>query len=65
MFAALFVQLYVAHMLSDYPFQTDRQATRKAGWTEGTTDPHPGRHHHGWGPNLVHARTHVLVSAIA
>ncbi|MFJ2923081.1 DUF3307 domain-containing protein [Streptomyces sp. NPDC087307] len=65
MFAALFVLLYVGHMLSDYPLQTDRQASRKAGWTEGAKDPHPGRHHHGWGPNLAHAGTHVLVSAIA
>ncbi|MFF1650157.1 DUF3307 domain-containing protein [Streptomyces sp. NPDC058240] len=65
MFPTLFVLLYVAHLLSDYPFQPDRQASRKAGWTEGDKDPNPGRHHHGWGANLAHAGTHVLVSAIA
>ncbi|MEU2086554.1 DUF3307 domain-containing protein [Streptomyces albus] len=65
MFASLFALLYVAHLLSDYPFQTDTQASRKAGWTEGEEDPHPGRHHHGWGANLVHAGTHVLTTAVA
>lgn len=65
MFASLFILLYVAHMLSDYPFQTDHQAGRKAGWTEGDKDRNPGRHHHGWGANLVHAGTHVLTTAAA
>lgn len=64
MFADLFVLLFTAHMLSDYPFQTDHQAECKAGWTEGGKDPHPGRHHHGWGANLMHAGTHVLTTAV-
>lgn len=34
-FAAVFVLFYIAHLLADYPLQTDRQASRKAGWTEG------------------------------
>ncbi|MFF4821278.1 DUF3307 domain-containing protein [Kitasatospora sp. NPDC001309] len=55
--------LLTAHWLADYPFQTDAQAKRKAGWTEGDKDPHPGRHHHGWGANLAHAATHVITSA--
>ncbi|MFJ2191572.1 DUF3307 domain-containing protein [Kitasatospora sp. NPDC087861] len=63
MFADTFVLLFVAHYLSDFPLQTDRLATRKAGWTEGEEDPHPGRHHHGWGANLVHAGTHVATTA--
>lgn len=63
MFAELFVLLFSAHLLSDYPFQTDHQAKCKAGWTEGDKDPHPGRHHHGWGANLLHAGTHVLTTA--
>lgn len=63
MFAALFVLLYVSHLLADFPLQTDHQAHCKAGWTEGDQDPEPGRHHHGWGANLAHAGTHVAVSA--
>ncbi|MGW7711583.1 DUF3307 domain-containing protein [Streptomyces sp. NPDC054771] len=65
MFASLFILLYIAHLLADYPLQTDRQAARKAGWAEGPEDPHPGHHHHGWGPNLTHAGTHVLTCAAA
>ncbi|WP_107080183.1 DUF3307 domain-containing protein [Streptomyces sp. NBRC 109706] len=63
--ADLFVLLFVAHLLADYPLQTDRLAGRKAGWTEGPEDPNPGLHHHGWGANLIHAGTHVLVCGIA
>lgn len=62
MFADGFVVLLAAHFLADYPGQTDRQATRKAGWVEGEDDAHPGRHHHGWGANAVHAATHVGIS---
>lgn len=54
MFATLFVLLYVAHLLSDYPFQTDHQASCKA--DKGMA---------GWRANLLHAGTHVLVSAVA
>uniref|UniRef100_UPI002F912D86 DUF3307 domain-containing protein n=1 Tax=Streptomyces sp. NBC_01553 TaxID=2975877 RepID=UPI002F912D86 len=65
MFAALFILLYVAHLAADYALQTDRQAARKAGWIEGPKDPTPGRYHHGWGENLAHAGTHILVTAVA
>jgi Protein of unknown function (DUF3307) len=54
MFASLFVLLYVAHLLSDYPFQTDHQAGRKAQKSLA-----------GWRANLAHAGTHILVSAVA
>ncbi|WP_326768838.1 DUF3307 domain-containing protein [Streptomyces sp. NBC_01591] len=54
MFADLFVLLYGAHLLSDYPFQTDHQAGCKAEQSAA-----------GWRANLVHAGTHVLVSAVA
>ncbi|MFI5769629.1 DUF3307 domain-containing protein [Streptomyces sp. NPDC051658] len=54
MFAALFVLLYVAHLLADYPFQTDHQAGCKAEKSAA-----------GWRANFVHAGTHVLVSAVA
>lgn len=54
MFATFFVLLYVAHLLSDYPFQTDHQAAHKADKSAS-----------GWLANLSHAATHVLVSAIA
>ncbi|MCX4849826.1 DUF3307 domain-containing protein [Streptomyces sp. NBC_00893] len=54
MFADLFVLLYGAHLLSDYPFQTDHQAGCKAEKSAA-----------GWRANLVHAGTHVLVSAVA
>ncbi|RPK53943.1 DUF3307 domain-containing protein [Streptomyces sp. ADI95-17] len=55
------ILLYVAHLAADYALQTDR----KAGWIEGPKDPTPGRYHHGWGENLAHAGTHVLVTAVA
>jgi hypothetical protein len=64
MFANLFVLLFVAHHLSDYPLQTDHQAACKAGWTEGQSDPNPGRHHHGWGANVAHAGTHIATTAV-
>lgn len=51
-FAGVFVLLYAAHMLSDYPLQTDHQAAHKA--------DHGGA---GWLANLSHAGTHMLVSA--
>jgi Protein of unknown function (DUF3307) len=54
MFAELFILLYVAHLLADYPFQTDHQAENKAACTAI-----------GWKANLTHAGTHVLVSAAA
>lgn len=63
MLADAFVALLAAHFLGDYVGQTDRQSARKAGWTEGEDGPCPGRHHHGWGANLAHVATHVLVSA--
>lgn len=54
MFASLFVLLYVAHLLSDYPLQTDHQAAHKAG--VGAC---------GWRANIAHAATHVLVTMVA
>ncbi|MBQ1118523.1 DUF3307 domain-containing protein, partial [Streptomyces sp. C3-3] len=54
MFATLFVLLYVAHLLADYPFQTDHQAGRKA---DGGAA--------GWRANLAHAGTHLAVSGLA
>jgi hypothetical protein len=58
MFADLFALLYAAHLLADYPGQTDKQASRKAGWTD------EDGHHHGWGANLVHAATHVGLTLV-
>ena len=51
MFASLFLLLYVAHHLADYPGQTDHQAAHKAdpGWA-------------GWRVNLVHAGTHAALA---
>ncbi|MGW2090033.1 DUF3307 domain-containing protein [Streptomyces sp. NPDC001880] len=54
MFPDLFALLYGAHLLSDYPFQTDHQAGCKAEKSAA-----------GWRANLAHAGTHVLVSAAA
>lgn len=54
MFPTVFILLYVAHLLSDYPFQTDHQAAHKAARTVA-----------GWRANAVHAGTHVLTSAVA
>lgn len=53
MFAEIFVLLYVAHLVSDYPLQIDWQAAHKADKTAA-----------GWLANLTHAGTHVIVSAI-
>lgn len=54
MFASLFVLLYAAHLLADYPFQTDHQAAHKA-----------DHGHAGWRANLAHAVTHVGFCALA
>lgn len=54
MFANLFILLYVAHLLADYPFQTDHQAGHKADCGAA-----------GWRANLAHAGTHLLLSAAA
>jgi len=54
MFASVFVLLYAAHLLSDYPLQTDHQAAHKASHGD-----------HGWRANLSHAGTHVLVTWLA
>ncbi|MEU9495436.1 DUF3307 domain-containing protein [Streptomyces sp. NPDC048215] len=54
MFATLFILLYVAHLLADYPFQTDHQAGHKADCGAA-----------GWRANLSHAGTHLLISALA
>ncbi|WP_330335644.1 DUF3307 domain-containing protein (plasmid) [Streptomyces sp. NBC_00536] len=54
MFATLFILLYVAHLVSDYVLQTDRQSELKA-----------LRSAAGWLANLSHAGTHVAVSAVA
>jgi hypothetical protein len=54
MFAALFVLLYLGHLLADYPFQTDHQAGCKA--DQGAA---------GWRANLAHAATHVLTCSLA
>lgn len=53
MFATLFVLLYVAHLLADYPGQSDHQAgfKDKPGWQ-------------GWKANLTHAATHVAITAL-
>lgn len=54
MFATLFVLLFVAHLLADYPGQTDHQAKHKA---DGGAA--------GWRANLAHAGMHLLISALA
>lgn len=54
MFATLFVLLYVAHLLADYPFQTDHQAKHKADCGAA-----------GWRANLAHAGVHLTVSGLA
>ncbi|KPC68383.1 hypothetical protein ADL27_56935 [Streptomyces sp. NRRL F-6602] len=53
MFADLFVLLYVAHLVADYPGQTDHQAEHKA-----------ARGAAGWRANLAHAGTHLAVTAV-
>ncbi|MEU8673005.1 DUF3307 domain-containing protein [Streptomyces anulatus] len=54
MFADVFIALYVAHMLADYPGQTDHQSTHKA-----------DRSAAGWRANLAHSGTHVVISLVA
>ncbi|WP_069751619.1 DUF3307 domain-containing protein [Streptomyces sp. EN16] len=54
MFATLFILLYVAHLLADYPGQTDRQAKHKADCGAA-----------GWRANLAHAGVHLAVSGLA
>ncbi|MFI5649943.1 DUF3307 domain-containing protein [Streptomyces anulatus] len=54
MFATLFVLLYVAHLLADYPGQTDHQAKHKADCGAA-----------GWRANLAHAGIHLVVSGLA
>ncbi|MET8378009.1 DUF3307 domain-containing protein [Streptomyces microflavus] len=54
MFPTLFVLLYVAHLLADYPFQTDHQAGHKA---DGGVA--------GWRANLAHAGTHLVLAGLA
>ncbi len=53
MFADFFVILFAAHLLSDYPFQTDHQAQHKAGCGAA-----------GWRANAAHATTHLAVSLV-
>ncbi|OUD04734.1 hypothetical protein CA983_02615 [Streptomyces swartbergensis] len=53
MFAPVFILLYVAHLLADYPLQTDHQADHKAEQSAA-----------GWRANLAHAAIHVAVSAL-
>jgi hypothetical protein len=50
----LFALLYVAHLLADYPLQTDHQAAHKADKSRA-----------GWAANLTHAGTHVLTCGLA
>ncbi|WP_062209501.1 DUF3307 domain-containing protein [Streptomyces sp. NBRC 109706] len=59
-FAAAFLGLYTAHHAADYLFQSDHQSGRKAGWTEPADEAGPGRHHHGWGVNQLHAGIHTI-----
>ncbi|MYS39144.1 MULTISPECIES: DUF3307 domain-containing protein [unclassified Streptomyces] len=54
MFASVFLLLYVAHLLADYPLQTDHQAGHKAACGVA-----------GWRANLAHAATHVAVCSLA
>lgn len=54
MFASILGLLFVAHLLSDFAFQTDHQAAHKA--------DHSVK---GWLANATHAGTHVLASAVA
>lgn len=53
-FAAVFVLLYVAHLVADYPLQTDWQAAHKA-----------DRSVEGWRANVSHAFDHLMVSTAA
>ncbi|MFB4196297.1 DUF3307 domain-containing protein [Streptomyces carpaticus] len=53
MFAEVFILLYVAHLLADYPLQTDHQAAHKA--TCGAA---------GWKATAAHALTHVAACGV-
>ncbi|WP_330313273.1 DUF3307 domain-containing protein [Streptomyces sp. NBC_00523] len=53
MFADLAFLLYLGHLISDYPLQTDHQAGHKA--APGLT---------GWRANIAHAGTHVVVCGL-
>ncbi|MGW2471858.1 DUF3307 domain-containing protein [Streptomyces sp. NPDC001665] len=53
MFADLAFLLYLGHLISDYPLQTDHQAGHKA---------QPGLA--GWRANIAHAGTHVVVCGL-
>ncbi|MFE4514712.1 DUF3307 domain-containing protein [Kitasatospora sp. NPDC056783] len=39
-------------------------AAKKSGWTEGLDDRCPGRYHHGWGHNLLHAFIQVITTTV-
>jgi hypothetical protein len=54
MFAELFVLLYVAHLVADYPLQTDHQAAHKA-----------ERSLTGWIANVSHAAVHFILCGVA
>lgn len=54
MLGSLFVLLYVAHLVGDYPLQSDHQAAHKA--ATGSV---------GWRAAAAHASVHVAVSALA
>lgn len=53
MFATIFILLYVGHLLSDYPLQTDHQAGHKADCGAA-----------GWRANLAHAGTHLVICGL-
>ncbi|MFD5728348.1 DUF3307 domain-containing protein [Streptomyces sp. NPDC058368] len=54
MFPSLFILLYLAHLLADYPLQTDHQADHKSACGAA-----------GWRANLTHATTHVIACSLA
>ncbi|MFE6714007.1 DUF3307 domain-containing protein [Streptomyces sp. NPDC057695] len=64
LFVTAFIAMYAAHLLSDYPLQTDRLAARKAGWTELDSQQRTVCHHHGWGANQAHAGIHTLTTLL-
>lgn len=64
LFTVAFAVMYASHLLADYPFQTDTQSARKAGWTELDSQERTVRHHHGWGANQAHAGTHTLITLV-
>ncbi|MYY05027.1 DUF3307 domain-containing protein [Streptomyces sp. ATexAB-D23] len=53
MFADIAFLLYLGHLISDYPLQSDHQAGHKA-------LPGPA----GWRANIAHAATHVVVCGL-